>query len=93
MFVYLVASQLVHSATLLVASIVSRPHNIALVFQLCQKGVSTETMETRLDPPLMWAVKPVQDPCAQGTGTRVNVELFVGVVLSSKCLSWLDRDR
>ena len=27
--------------------------NKALVFQLCQKGVSTETMETCLDPPLV----------------------------------------
>ena len=51
--VYLVASQLVYSATLLIASIVSQPLNIALVFQVCQKGVSTETMETRLDLPLL----------------------------------------
>ena len=27
--------------------------NKALIFQVCQKGVSTETMETCLDPPLL----------------------------------------
>ena len=76
-----------------------QPLNKAIMFQICQKGVSTETMETCLDPPLpctytvpnlsVSVTSNPPTPVLDGTNVTVTCTVEMGEGVSQSDLSLL----